>query len=310
MKPHLLILIPLPDHHLAKIAESFEVIVAVGPTKRAEAIESHGATIRAVLTNGVLGLTSAEMDRMPCLEFASALGAGYENIDRDHARARGITVCNGAGTNTDCVADHAFALLLAAVRRLPQSDSACRDGIWRDALPLTPTVSHKRLGIVGFGHIGQRIARRATGFDMEVAYHSRNPRSATAARYFDNLVALAEWSDFLVVVTPGGAATRHLINCTVLDALGPHGYLVNISRGSVVDTVALAAALKEGRIAGAGLDVYESEPEPPQALLPLTNLVLTPHVGGHSPESIDASVRNFISNATRHFAGEPVLTPV
>jgi len=310
MKPQLLILIPFAEHHLAQFASSFELVIALSPVERAAAIELHGATIRAVLSNGTTGLTATEMDRMPHLEFVSALGAGYENIDNNHARARSITVVNGAGTNADCVADHAFGLLLATVRKLPQTDLACRKGVWRDALPLVPTISLKRLGIVGFGHIGQKLARRAAGFDMEVAYYSRSQRPATAARYCDNLAALAEWSDFLIVATPGGPTTRHLINRPVLDALGPRGYLVNISRGSVVDTEALAAALKEGTLAGAALDVYESEPEPPQALLPLTNVVLTPHVASHSPEAIDASVNHFMLNAARHFAGEPVLTPV
>ncbi len=310
MKPALLILIPLADHHLAQIALSFDIVNAPGPTERAQAVASQGATIRAVLTNGTTGLTAAEMDRMPNLEFVSALGAGYENIDGGHARTRGITVVNGAGTNADCVADHAFGLLLATVRRLPQSDAACRAGVWRNALPLVPTVSGKRLGILGFGHIGQKLAHRAAGFDMEVGYHSRSPRPASPSRYFDSLAALAEWSDFLIVAAPGGQATHHLVDGPILDALGPQGYLVNISRGSVVDTAALAAALEAGTLAGAGLDVYESEPEPPQVLLPLSNVVLTPHVAAHSPEAIDASVAHFIENATRHFDGEPVLTPV
>jgi D-3-phosphoglycerate dehydrogenase len=310
MKPRLLILIPLADHHVAEIAAAFEVVAAIGPAERTRMVESHGETIRAVLTNGTIGLTAAEMDRMPDLEFVSALGAGYENIDRERARALGITVVNGAGTNADSVADHAFGLLLATVRRLPRFDEACRNGIWRDALPLVPTVSGKRLGIVGFGHIGQRLARRAAGFDMAIGYHSRTPRANIAARHFDNLLALADWSDFLIIATPGGPATHHLINRPVLDALGPQGYLVNISRGSVVDTQALAAALTSGSLAGAGLDVYEGEPEPPQALVPLTNVVLTPHVAAHSSEAIDACVRHFISNAARHFSGEPVLTPI
>jgi lactate dehydrogenase-like 2-hydroxyacid dehydrogenase len=310
MKPRLLVIIPFSDHHLTQIAEFFEVVVAIDMAERTRAIDSHGKTIRAVLTNGTTGLTAAEMDRMPALEFVSALGAGYENIDRGHARSRGITVVNGAGTNADCVADHAFGLLIAAVRRLPSFDLACRNGIWRNALPLVPTVSGKRLGIVGLGHIGQKLARRASGFDMEVGYHNRNPRADTSAQYFESLLALAEWSDFLVVAPPGGPATRHLIDRVVLDALGPQGYLINISRGSVVDTEALAVALKAGTIAGAGLDVYEGEPEPPQALLSLSNVVLTPHVGAHSPEAIDAGVCHFLANAQRHFSGQPVLTPV
>ena len=310
MKPSLLVLIPLPGDSHADISASFDIIHAPTPTQRSQAIADHGSTIRAVLSNGTTGLTAAEIDRLPQLEFVSALGAGYENIAVDHARARNIVVVNGAGTNDDCVADHAFALLLAVVRDVPQRDIATRNGVWRDALPMRPAVSGKRLGIVGLGNIGQKVARRAAGFDLETGYHNRKPREGATSRYFDSLLALAQWSDYLVIATPGGASTHHLIDRTVLEALGPKGFLINVSRGSVVDTAALAAALTEGTIAGAGLDVYEGEPHPPQALLPLRNVVLTPHTGGTSPESNAASVRNFIDNATRHFAGEAVLTPI
>ena len=310
MKPSLLVLIPLPGDSHADISASFDILHAPTPAQRSQAIADHGSTIRAVLTNGTTGLTAAEIDRLPQLEFVSAFGAGYENIAVDHVRARNIVVVNGAGTNDDCVADHAFALLLAVVRDVPQRDIATRNGVWRDALPMRPAVSGKRLGIVGLGNIGQKVARRAAGFDLETGYHNRKPREGATSRYFDSLLALARWSDYLVIATPGGASTHHLIDSTVLKALGPKGFLVNVSRGSVVDTAALAAALTEGTIAGAGLDVYEGEPHPPQALLPLRNVVLTPHTGGTSPESNAASVRNFIDNATRHFAGEAVLTPI
>jgi lactate dehydrogenase-like 2-hydroxyacid dehydrogenase len=310
MKPRLLVLISLPENTGADIAGHFDVHYATDPAQRAKAIESHGATIRAVLTNGATGLTAAEIDHLPALEFVSALGAGYENVAVAHARSRGIEVVNGTGTNADCVADHAFALLLAVVRDVPQHDAACRSGVWRDALPLRPMVSGRRLGIVGFGNIGQRVARRAAGFDMEIGYHNRKPLEGATSRYFDSLLALAQWSDYLVVATPGGSSTHHLIDRAVLEALGPRGFLVNVSRGSVVDTDALAAALSAGTLAGAGLDVYEGEPHPPQPLLHLRNVVLTPHVGGRSPESITASVSNFIANATRYFAGEAVLTPI
>jgi lactate dehydrogenase-like 2-hydroxyacid dehydrogenase len=217
---------------------------------------------------------------------------------------------NGAGTNDHCVADHAFALLLAVVRDVPYLDGATREGLWRDGLPMRPNISHKRLGVLGLGNIGEKVARRAAGFDMEVGYHNRKPREGSPLRYFDSVTALAQWSDFLVVATPGGPGTRHLIDARVLAALGPQGFLVNVSRGSVVDTAALAQALIDGTIAGAGLDVYEGEPKPPQALLPLRNVVLTPHLAGRSPEAITASVDNFLNNAKRHFAGEPVLTPI
>jgi lactate dehydrogenase-like 2-hydroxyacid dehydrogenase len=310
MKPSLLVLIHLNDASLASIEALFHVIYAPDSAQRDAAIDTHGKTISAVLTNGGTGLRAADVDRLPQLEFVSALGAGYENLPVEHARSRGIVLVNGAGTNDHCVADHAFALLLAVVRDVPQLDQATRNGIWRDALPLRPNVSGKRLGIVGLGHIGEKIARRGAGFDMEIGYHNRKPREGSSLRYFDSVTDLAQWSDFLMVATPGGAGTHHLIDGKVLDALGPQGFVVNVSRGSVADTAALARALTEGTIAGAGLDVYEGEPNPPEALLGLRNVVLTPHLAGRSPEAITASVDCFLENAKRHFAGEPVLTPI
>ncbi|WP_027800073.1 2-hydroxyacid dehydrogenase [Paraburkholderia dilworthii] len=310
MKPCLLILIHLDDASRARIEAEFDIVYAPDSTQRATAIAAHSGAIRAVLTNGTLGLGAAEIERMPRLEFVSALGAGYENIAIGHARSRGIALANGAGTNDHCVADHAFALLLSIVRDVPQLDRATREGVWRDALPMQPSVSGKRLGIVGLGNIGEQIARRGAGFNMELGYHNRKPREDASLRYFASVEELARWSDFLVISTPGGAGTHHLIDAKVFDALGPHGFVVNVSRGSVLDTAALAQALASGTIAGAALDVYESEPQPPAALLKLRNIVLTPHVGGRSPEAIAASVDNFLRNATRHFAGQSVLTPI
>ncbi|MFM0246756.1 2-hydroxyacid dehydrogenase [Paraburkholderia sediminicola] len=310
MKPSLLVLIPLKDASRASVEAAFDVVYAPDATQRAAAIAAHGEAIRAVLTNGTTGLTAADIDRMPQLEFVSVLGAGYENLAVDHARSRGIVLVSGAGTNDHCVADHAFALLLAVVRDVPQLDQATREGVWRDTLPMRPNVSGKRLGIVGLGNIGAKVARRGAGFDMEIGYHNRKPRENASLLYFDSVQELAQWCDFLVVATPGGAGTHHLIGAKVLEALGPNGFVINVSRGSVVDTAALAQALTAGTIAGAGLDVYEGEPHPPGALLKLRNVVLTPHVGGRSPEAIAASVDNFLANAKRHFAGEAVLTPI
>ncbi|NTY38185.1 2-hydroxyacid dehydrogenase [Burkholderia diffusa] len=309
MKPELLVLIALRGDAHREIAASFDVRYAPTAEERERAIAEHGGTIRAVLTNGSTGLAAADIDRLPRLTFVSALGAGYEHIDVAHAKARGITVVTGAGTNDDCVADHAFALLLAAVRGVVRLDAKTRAGVWREGLPMPPNVSGKRLGIVGLGKIGEKCARRAAGFDIEIGYHNRSAKDVPY-RYFDRLDALAQWADFLIVATPGGAGTRHMIDRAVLDALGPGGFVVNVSRGSVVDTAALADALREGRIAGAGLDVYEGEPEPPRALTDLDSVVLTPHMGGWSPEALDRSVQQFLDNAARHFAGQPVLTPV
>ncbi len=310
MKPNLLVLSHQSDQHLAQIAADFQIFYAPTAEQRAETIAANGGKIQVVLTIGSVGLTAAEMALMHSLTLISALGAGYENIDVAAARARGIVVSNGAGTNDACVADHAMGLLLAAVRGIPQLGVAVHQGIWRTALPFPPSVSNKRLGIVGLGTIGKQIAKRAVGFDLEIAYHSRSARDDVSFQYFDSLLKLAQWADFLVVATPGGAGTKHLINREILDALGPNGVLVNIARGSVVDTEQLAQALRQHRIAAAGLDVYESEPKPPAQLLHLPNAVLTPHVAGWSPESVDETVRLFLENARRHFAGQPVLTPL
>jgi len=309
-KPLLLVLNPLSQAHRDAIAEHHDLVYAPDAAQRSAAVAAHGAAVDAVLTIGSIGLRADEIDAMPRLSLVCALGAGYENVAIDHAKARGIVVANGAGTNDDCVADHAMALLLAAVRAVPRFDRACRDGVWRDALPTRPNVSGKRLGLLGYGAIGRKIARRAAGFDMPVGVCTRTRHADIEHRWFDSPAALAAWCDFLVVATPGGAATRHLVDAGVLAALGPRGVLVNIARGSVVDTAALAAALRDGRLQAAGLDVYESEPKPPAELLAFDEVVLTPHVAGTSPEAVQATIDRFLENSTRHFAGQPVVSPL
>lgn len=307
----LLLLVSLGEAYKSHLIERFELIDAPTPALRAAAIAQRGAEIELVLSNGATGLRADEMDAMPALKLLAAQGAGYENLDIAAAKARGIAVCNGAGTNDDCVADHTLALLLASVRALPQQEKALRAGIWRDALPVRPSVNGRRLGILGLGTIGRKIAKRALAFEMSVGYHNRRPREdAPDCRYFDSLLALADWADFLVVAAPGGAGTRHIVNAEVLKALGPQGHLVNIARGSLVDTTALAAALAADALGGAALDVYESEPQPPAELLGFPNVVLTPHIAGWSPEAIQATVDLFIANVQALEAGQPLLTPL
>lgn len=310
MKIPLLILIESAHDFLPVIEDrGFRCILATTPERRAQAIRDHADEIRVVLTRGATGFYAEEMAALPKLELICSLGVGFENIDVAAARARGLRVTHGPGANATSVADHAMALLLGAARHLPQADAWVRQGHWNGFMG--PQVSGKRLGIVGLGTIGLEIARRgANGFGMTVGYYNRRPRPESGYTYHDSPLALAEASDFLVVATPGGTDTRHLVNAAVLDALGPQGYLVNIARGSVVDTEALIAALAERRIAGAGLDVVEGEPVVPPALLKLDNVVLTPHSAGRSPEAVSATVALFLENATAHFAGKPVLTPV
>jgi len=307
----LLVLMPTAEEHLSQFRARYDVIYAPTAESRAKAVAEHGADIEIVLTIGAIGLRADEIAAMPRLGAAAAQGAGYEAIDLAAAKARGLTLWNGAGTNDSCVADHAMALLLASVRALPQQEQALRAGVWRDALPLRPSVNGRKLGILGMGTIGLRIARRALAFDMEVGYHNRRERNdSLGCQYFGSALELAQWADFIVVAAPGGPSTKHIVNAEVLKALGPQGHVVNIARGSLVDTAALAAALAAGELGGAALDVYESEPKPPEALLGFPNVILTPHIAGWSPESVQATVDLFLENARRWEAGEPVLTPL
>lgn len=308
----LLVIVELDPENLSRLeAAGFELQVAIGDTARAQTVRTSGDRIRAVLTNGSTGLDAGTIAALPKLEIICALGAGYEMVDLEAARARGIVVTNGPGTNDAAVADHAMALLLAATRGIVRADTAVKRGDWNRCREPRPTISGKKLGILGLGKIGGQIARRAAGgFGMEIGYHNSRPRDGSPHRYFPSTEALAHWSDFLVVATPGGAATTHLVDEAVLDALGPEGFLVNIARGSVVDTAALIDALEGGRIAGAALDVVENEPNVPHALLEARNVVLTPHIAGRSPEAIEATVDLLLDNLRAHFDGRPVITPV
>ncbi|WP_233237688.1 2-hydroxyacid dehydrogenase [Bordetella sp. LUAb4] len=316
MKPVLLVLVFLSEEHRALVAERFDMIYAPNAQLGADRsngeqqIAARGHEIEVVLTNGTNGLLASEIDRLPKLRLISTVGVGYENVAVARAKALGIAVSNAAGTNDDAVADHAMMLLLAAVRRLPFLNTGVRNGLWRDDIPRPPQVSFRRLGILGMGAIGKKVARRAQGFHMEIGYHNRNRRDDVDFTYFEDLASLARWSDFLVVAAPGGASTYHIINRAIIDALGPQGVLVNIARGTLVDTDAVAQALRDGRLHAAALDVYENEPTPPAPLLEFDNAVLTPHIAGISPQAIDASVRKFLENADCFFAGKPLVTPV
>lgn len=307
----LLLLVAIADEHKALLHDRFRVIEAITPPTRAAAIEAHAPEIDLVLTNGATGFSAAEIAALPRLKLLAAQGAGHENLDLAAAHARGVLTSNGAGTNDACVADHTLALLLASVRALPQQQAALRAGAWRDELPLYPQFGGRRLGIIGLGAIGLQIAARATAFGITVGYHNRQPRAdAAGARHFDSVLALAGWADDLVIATPGGAATKHIVNAEVLAALGPGGHVVNIARGSCVDTAALVDALHAGQIAGAALDVFEGEPTLSPALRAAPNLILTPHIAGWSPQAIRATVETFIANVDCWQRGEALRTPI
>ncbi|MDF9757925.1 lactate dehydrogenase-like 2-hydroxyacid dehydrogenase [Pseudomonas sp. TE6288] len=310
MSKTVLVLVETVDDYLPLLEQAgYRLIRAPSPQMRADAIARHADEIDAVLTRGPLGLTADEIATLTQLKIICVIGAGYEQVDLEAAAARGITVTNGAGANAGPVADHAMALLLALLRDIPRADASTRRGEWNRVI--SPSVSGKRLGIIGLGAVGQAIARRASqGFDMNVSYHSRTSRQDQPYTWYDSPLHLADAVDILVVATPGGAATRHLVDAPVLAALGAEGYLVNIARASVVDTTALVTALEQGVIAGAALDVFDDEPAVPAALKALGNTVLTPHVAGQSPEAARDTVTLVLRNLQAFFAGEPVLTPV
>lgn len=310
MRKTVLVLVETVDNYLSLLEQAgYCLIRAPSPQLRSHAIQQHASEIDAVLTRGPLGLTAAEIDALPNLQIICVIGAGYEQVDLAAAAARGITVTNGAGANANAVADHTLALVLALLRDIPRADASTRRGEWNRVI--SPSVSGKRLGILGLGAVGQAIAKRANlGFDMPVSYHSRTPREEVPYTWHDSPLHLAAAVDILVVATPGGANTRHLVDANVLEALGVEGYLVNIARASVVDTDALVTALQQGQLAGAALDVFDDEPAVPDALKTLGNTVLTPHVAGQSPETARDTVTLVLRNLQAFFAGEPVLTPV
>lgn len=265
---------------------------------------------RALVAGGAFG--PALVAALPRLGLIAVPGAGTDRVDIPAMVARGIAVTNAPGPTDGCVADMAFALLLAVARHVVTGDAYARSGAWRErgAYPLVPRLHGRRMGIVGLGRIGMQIARRAAGFDMPVAYHNPEPRPDVSFPWYDSPRALAAAVDVLMVATPGSAATRHLIDAAVLAALGPKGILVNVGRGTVVDEAALIAALEDGTIAGAGLDVLEHEPVVPPRLAALANVVLTPHRAGGTLETWQEVCDIVRANLHAFFNGTPLISPV
>ncbi|MCC9163091.1 2-hydroxyacid dehydrogenase [Alcaligenes aquatilis] len=266
--------------------------------------------VQVLLTSAVTPTPASLIDRLPALKAICSVGVGYDCIDVHAAQQRGIQVSTTPDVLNDCVADMAWALMLDAARRVTESDRYVRAGLWDspNGFGLGTRVSGKKLGIVGLGRIGQTIARRASGFDMELRYHNRRPRRDVPWHYEPSLIELAHWADFMVIAAVGGDETRGLINIDVLNALGPKGILVNIARGSVVDESALIAALQEGRLGAAGLDVFENEPQVPQALRDLKQVVLAPHTASATHETRQAMLSLALDNILQYQKTGKVLT--
>ena len=276
-------------------------------------LDSIAPRVRGIATvGGHAPVGPALMSRLPSLEIVSSFGVGYDHVDAKWAGEHGIVVTNTPDVLTEEVADTALGLLLCTVREFPQAERYVRDGKWTKAYyPLTKaSLRDRTVGIVGLGRIGKAIARRIEAKNVPVVYYGRHRQADVANRYYGNLVEMARDVDVLLVVTPGGPETKNLINAEVLDALGPNGILINMSRGSVVDEPALIKALQEKKILSAGLDVYVTEPEVPAELLAMDHIVLFPHLGSASIHTRRAMDQLVVDNLLAWGAGKPPLTPV
>lgn len=309
--PRVLQLSPFAPAVQADLVQAFDVHPYWKESDKPAFLATRGAEFTGLVTGSLTGVSAELMEALPSLQVVSNYGAGYEKIDLAAARRKGIAVSTTPDVLTECVADVAFGLLIDVARSLTAADRFVRKGAWKlGRYPLTTRVAGKRLGILGLGRIGQAIAQRSTGFAMEVRYHSRRPVPDVQWTYEPSLTALADWADFLVIACAGGPATHHLVSAEVLAALGPQGFVINIARGSVIDEPALIEALASKRIAGAGLDVFENEPEVPEQLLAMDNVVLLPHLASSSNETQRAMGQLMIDNLRSWYASGKLLTPI
>ena len=265
----------------------------------------------AITYNSVRG-DSATLARFPKLEIVSSFGVGYDHVDANYARDHNIMVTNTPDVLTEEVADIAMGLLISTLREFVKADRYLRSGLWSTQnFPLSVgSLRDRKVGMVGMGRIGQAIARRLDASLVPVVYHSRNPAAGVAYQHYPNLIEMAEAVDTLIIITPGGPATAKIVSADVMKALGPRGIIINVARGSVVDEQALIAALKSGAILAAGLDVFANEPNVPDELRAMQNVVLLPHVGSASVVTRNAMDQLVVDNLKAWFAGKPPLTPI
>lgn len=314
MKPDVLVLYPTlaPQLALLEAAYTLHRYDLADAAAREAMLDGPGQHCQAIVTNGHAGLTREVIARLPALRVVACSSAGYETIDVEALTERGIRLTNTSDALSDDVADMAMLLLMASRRSLVAAHAYVASGDWgrKGMFPLQSALRGKRLGIVGMGKIGQAIVGRAQAMGLEVAYFSRSQRKGLGLPFQPDLLALAQWADALIVIVAGGAGTRNLIGDAVIRALGPKGTLVNVSRGSVVDETALIAALRDGGLGAAALDVYWNEPNPDPALTGLPNVTLFPHHASGTVETRAAMAQLVVDNLAAFYAGRPLLTPV
>jgi lactate dehydrogenase-like 2-hydroxyacid dehydrogenase len=314
MREKVLVYSRFPKALMLRIGEKFDLMDAKGKPPNQVFPAEQLSLIRAMITAGGTPLGGDMMDMLPKLGAIVCYGTGYDGVDLSAAAARNIAIGHSPGANAASVADIAMALMLATTRRLMVADSYVRSGDWAASKPspmMRPQTGMpgRRIGVYGMGEIGRKIAARSAAFEAEVGYFSRSRRDVPY-RYFPSLAALADWSSVLVVAVRAGGDTQHAVSADILRRLGADGYVINISRGSVIDEAALVHALAEKTIAGAGLDVYAKEPHAPDTLTAFPNVVLTPHIGGHTLESHAAMQDCVMANLTAFFDGRRLAHPV
>ncbi len=301
---------PIVEHGFSDqfVLHSFETKLDLERLSPAVAAKIRGA---AVTYNSVRG-DKATLALFPKLEIIASFGVGYDHIDAAHAHEHNIVVTNTPDVLTEEVADLAMGLLTCTLREFVKADRYLRSGLWRTQnFPLSVgSLRDRTVGMVGMGRIGQAIGRRLDAARVPVVYHSRNPAAGVSYKHYPDLMEMAKAVDTLVIIIPGGAATAKLINADVLKTLGPRGVVINVARGSVVDEPALIAALKSGTILAAGLDVFANEPNVPDELRAMQNVVLLPHIGSASVVTRNAMDQLVVDNLKTWFAGKPPLTPV
>ncbi|KQU45089.1 hydroxyacid dehydrogenase [Rhodococcus sp. Leaf278] len=303
---------PLKPSLMETLVADYDALELPEGDEREAFLSEHGESITAVVTSGRTGVDAALMERLPQLGAVVNFGVGYDTTDVDEAARRGIAVSNTPDVLTDCVADLAVGLVIDTMRGLPAAERFVRAGRWpaEGNTPLMRQVTGKRVGIIGLGRIGSAIADRLNGFRCEISYHNRNEIDGSPYVYAAGPTALAENVDVLIIAASGGSGTAHLVDRAVLEALGPQGYLINVARGSVVDEEALIELLAAGQLAGAGLDVFAHEPNVPDALLAMDNVVLLPHVGSATVETRAAMESLTLENLDRFLADGTLVTPV
>jgi len=307
MKPGILALTPLYAPTLAALEREF-IVHKLWEAPDADAcIKAVSANVRGVVTTGLVGCGRRHIDALPKLEIIACFGEGDDMLDLATAKERGIVVTNTRNSIIETVADLALGLLIATMRRIAECDRFVSAGRWQSGPPaLGSGLTGKTCGIVGLGKIGAAVARRVAACGMQVCYHGPREKANDGYSFYADLEALARASDCLVVSCPSTPATQKIIDARILTALGADGFLVNVARGAIVDEQALIAALRDGRIAGAGLDVFWDEPQVPAELAKMEQVVLVPHIGSYTREIREERSAMLLASVRAHFAGKPV----